>query len=37
MQSFFDRDFWKQLLHPVKRTPVRSSSLAIEEPGFTEQ
>src|SRR5262245_19005773 len=37
MLSFFDDDVWKQLLHPVKRTPVRSSSLAVEESGFAEQ
>jgi hypothetical protein len=36
MQSSFDGDFWKQLLHLVKKTPVRSSLLAVEEPGFTD-
>jgi len=37
MKLLFDMGFRKQLLHPVQGTPVRSSSLAIEKPGFTEQ
>src|SRR5262249_42149181 len=37
MQSLFDGDFRKQLLHRVEKTPVRGSALAIEEAGFAEQ
>src|SRR5215468_10830457 len=37
MYLSLDGNSWKQLLHPIKKTPVRSSTFAVKQPGFAKQ
>src|SRR5262249_23111916 len=37
MYLSLDGNSWKQLLHPIKKTPMRSSTFAVKQPGFAKQ
>jgi hypothetical protein len=37
MYLSLDSNSWKELLHPIKKTPMRSSTFAVKQPGFAKQ